>query len=677
MKLSTKAICLPLIIAFVFCVFSCGKEPKEVERALNLAKENRPELEAVIDHYKDLGDQEKLEAAYFLIGNMPTKFYTPNDPKEKEFLNFMSLEAKKYLAHDNIFDIQSLTIERLKEIYAQRRKTENIRRIVKKKEELDSIYTKFNNEPRKFDIKTIKRKLLIDNIDIAFDTWKNSPWYENINFDTFCEGILPYRNYHDIPTNHRKEITEFAKPFQRATILETVKALQARIHYYFSFTHSYRNIISLKISDVFKTKAFTCRQMSSVKIALLRSLGIPAYQVFAVNGTSWVRFEDENGNIYDWESKDVFNKSEDQITVDIKRGNKRYSKVYLRTYKIEPLIFKNFVKEDIPNFFKSRNLRDVSKDHLMTASIHQKIDYRNTSKNQEIYLCTYHTNKLWHAVAVGKIKNDTAIFENVGKNKIYQINYFADGEYLPASDPFYLDEKGNKKILTPSKQTENQTLIYRKFQLTFGENLFSKGMKNMFVEGSNDKNFKTSTKIGTIMQKPTYRDSIELTPNLKFKYYRLVNNDTIKNVKNFKNTGIHLAELEFFDEQNNIVKGIPYSTTQKYTKLASNLFDQDIRTNFDIDSTFCWIAIDTQKPMKLSKMAYLFRNSFNTIEIGSEYELFYWKKDTWISLGQQKASKEYLMYNNVPKNALLVLRNLNGGKQENIFFLEDGKPVWN
>jgi len=44
---------------------------KRLQFALEFARENRPELEKVLTHYKD--DPEKLMAARFLIENMPLK----------------------------------------------------------------------------------------------------------------------------------------------------------------------------------------------------------------------------------------------------------------------------------------------------------------------------------------------------------------------------------------------------------------------------------------------------------------------------------------------------------------------------------------------------------------------------------------------------------------------------
>lgn len=60
-----------LIIAIAqFALLGCS-EPNNLERALLLSGNNRPELESVLDHFRN--DEFKYNAACFLIENMETK----------------------------------------------------------------------------------------------------------------------------------------------------------------------------------------------------------------------------------------------------------------------------------------------------------------------------------------------------------------------------------------------------------------------------------------------------------------------------------------------------------------------------------------------------------------------------------------------------------------------------
>lgn len=70
-KISYSIIAVTLLL-----VYGCQNQDARIERALSLAKSNRPELEKVLEHYQH--DSLKLEAAKFLIRNMPGH-YSPAD----------------------------------------------------------------------------------------------------------------------------------------------------------------------------------------------------------------------------------------------------------------------------------------------------------------------------------------------------------------------------------------------------------------------------------------------------------------------------------------------------------------------------------------------------------------------------------------------------------------------
>lgn len=61
---------ISFILISLFC--SCKDNVDYLEYALISAGRNRPQLEQVLEHYKD--DPEKLSAAKFLIENMPAHY---------------------------------------------------------------------------------------------------------------------------------------------------------------------------------------------------------------------------------------------------------------------------------------------------------------------------------------------------------------------------------------------------------------------------------------------------------------------------------------------------------------------------------------------------------------------------------------------------------------------------
>lgn len=68
-----KRLLLPLF--GLFFLFSCtSTEDKDVSSALELAGNNRAELQKVLDHYSKPEDSLKLRAAEYLIVNMAGKY---------------------------------------------------------------------------------------------------------------------------------------------------------------------------------------------------------------------------------------------------------------------------------------------------------------------------------------------------------------------------------------------------------------------------------------------------------------------------------------------------------------------------------------------------------------------------------------------------------------------------
>lgn len=65
----------------------------------------------------------------------------------------------------------------------------------------------------------------------------------------------------------------------------------------------------------------------------------------------------------------------------------------------------------------------------------------------------------------------------------------------------------------------------------------------------------------------------------------------------------------------------------------------------------------------------------NRITPSHDYELFYFDRE-WQSLGRKRAGADFLEYDRVPSNALLLLRDYTKGKEERIFVYENAKQVW-
>lgn len=145
--------------------------------ALSNASKNKKELQRVLDKYSvNTSDSLKLKAAEFLISNMVNKVYLDGN-RLTEFHEFI----------DTIYKIQSETYH--EQDYYQPFLN-------------NSIYQRQKLEEFS-DISMLSADFLIENIEAAFKVW-NNPWAKHLNFEQFCELILPYRIGNELPESWRK-----------------------------------------------------------------------------------------------------------------------------------------------------------------------------------------------------------------------------------------------------------------------------------------------------------------------------------------------------------------------------------------------------------------------------------------------------------------------------------------
>lgn len=151
-----------LFIGFQLVLYSCSVKDTELEQALAYSKNNRIELEKVLNYYRNVKpDSLKSEAAKYLIINMPRHFS-------------YDIHGQEY--YDSIDSILNIIVDK--------------NSIIKKIEEYSDIHKGKINITE--DIKYIKSEYLIQNIEKSFELWE-MPWAKHLDFEEFCEYLLPYK----------------------------------------------------------------------------------------------------------------------------------------------------------------------------------------------------------------------------------------------------------------------------------------------------------------------------------------------------------------------------------------------------------------------------------------------------------------------------------------------------
>lgn len=143
-----------------------------------------------------------------------------------------------------------------------------------------------------------------------------------------------------------------------------------------------------------------------------------------------------------------------------------------------------------------------------------------------------------------------------------------------------------------------------------------------------------------------------------------------------------IAELGFFSSDTISLMGTPIGVSNSTTNLLNNAFDNNMLTNFEIESTNspdgAWVGMDFGKPMDVRFVRIVPRGDENDILPGDVYELKYWSSNNnWISLGVDTATSNCLHYESIPYGTLLWLSNITRGLDERPFIMDnEGKVEW-
>jgi hypothetical protein len=263
----TRVFLLSLVLSsFV----SCNKTySPEIESALQLAGNNRKELVHVLEHYRRSPDDSlKLRAAEFLISNMPGKYSEGYDASWNDV-------ATVKLRWTSSSDKQLVTdTYRIGEKYIRP------------------------------DVKHITADFLIANIDLAFQSWQDKPWKNQVSFDIFCEEILPYRVGAE-PLEHWREkalasFHDLNVYFQQDSTLTTVDACRAVNYLLPAFLMDW-DFPPMSYTQLMASHRGNCDRMASLAIFAMRALGIPVSFEFtplnynAAAGHSWNAVSDSAG----------------------------------------------------------------------------------------------------------------------------------------------------------------------------------------------------------------------------------------------------------------------------------------------------------------------------------------------------------------------------------------------
>lgn len=665
---------IPLFLFFFACRTT---EEKQLEAALQIAGENRNELEKALQYYHPhSGDSLKYKAVHFLIRNMPGCWGA-----DSSFLQAYKGFYDEY--HDLLtrYPNQSPALGRkIDSLWEQKRP------LLPGLEECGIP-----------DIRHITCHYLIAETEAAFRAWQENAYSRNCPFEEFCEYILPYRRKNGLITDRARTVfyerhhgcfyhnDSIAQQGIPALISETDSLLYLYRH--ITHTRFYGNGIPVPSALLldYLGKGL-CEHRCWFNSVLLSSLGtatavdfVPAWgnrnsshswNVAIIDGQSYAfeSFWDDNR----WKYKRIYNNK----TYDEEWGSFRLPKVYRHTYSSHPTApaaDRRVRSEDIPPLFKNYKKKDVSAEYFDTTNLTLRLP-EVPEDTYYAYLCVFNYQQ-WLPVQYGEIRDNQVTFEGMGKDIVYLPAFYRNGEVIPAGAPFHLRPDNTLNSLTPRESLQSIAINH-----VVGASFYEKNQKEKaylahcrFI-GSHTPDFATADTLGEIPASVFMEaEALPVDTSRSYRYIRLIcPRDTFA-----------AGDIRFY--ATNQSAPLPSRICQcNYTPLSSADRPEHLTDGF---AASCFkgeiragsphiIDFDLGRAYRLSHIGYALCIT-NGIMPDAEYELFYWQKNDWHSCGRQKSSERWLHFTDVPSHALYQLRNCNWNKRiERIFTYEENEVRW-
>jgi hypothetical protein len=642
-----------VFIYFFFLVaflLACNNSPysKELERALRTAGNNRAELEKALNHYKK--DDLKYKATIFLIENM-THHYQFDSPALQHYFKTI----------DSIFQLGGNTDNNPLGLML-RRATSRLRT---------------NDFEKKYDIKTISSSFLISHIDNAFEL-RNYPWSKQMSDELFFEYVLPYRvntePVEDWLSIYQNQLELNIDSLIKSNVADTVLTQLLMDKFAHTFWKYFFNFpVNLPPSTLLNLNAGDCAELTALSLFVVRSLGIPVAWDLT---PQW-----SNRSLgHDWATllghpAPIPFSFGDNVALGEhleRKHDDRLAKVYRRTYSTqkESLAMQQ-IKEDIPAFFENPHLKDVSSLYIDAVDVAVKLSIFPPKKKKIAYISVFN-NADWVPVHWARIEKGEATFTQMAKNCAYLAMYYDENTLYSASHPFIVDNVGNVKMLAPDINNTFTAEIKRKYPSKLYDVIRERMIGGVF-QGANNEDFSDAAALYTITDYPSVKMPVTITLDhpANYRYVRYVSADL---------AFVYMAEIEFYNENGEKLFGDIIGTEGSYNDEGfdkTKVFDGNPLTYFDAPvASGGWVGLDLEHQETISKIKYLSWNSDNHVNIGERYELFYFDK-RWVSLGEQTGTDTHvLVYDNIPSNALLLLKNHTKGREERIFIYEKGEQIF-
>jgi hypothetical protein len=420
--------------------------PANVRNVLAKASTNRYELIKALNYYKSSkpGDSLRLKAMYFLVGNMDihvgADYYWADSNKRRIYFN--ELDYPNFKESVNAFDS-------LKKVYGM----------------LHPVPTVYR------DMDVITAAYLIDNTERAFNAWQQ--YESDLNFNQFCEYILPYRASVEPLQNWRKEysrrFTWLTDSSANSLAVAPASFLVKDINSWFSCMYDFElrtePLPRLGAMQLLLRKKGFCEDIADLSVFALRSQGIGAttdivpYWATSSGGHTF-NFSIHKKQITRF---DVLFSEDSSFKLLREPG-----KVYRLTYSKQPDALASLVDTAyIPHgLLRNSNLIDVTNEYWPTASLNAPLN-SDTVLPPVVYGCVFNTLK-WEPIAwTNKIINGACVFDNMSLGVVYLPKFYIKGQSSIAGFPIALGYKHTVELKPDTLTKRTITLAEQERYLSY------------------------------------------------------------------------------------------------------------------------------------------------------------------------------------------------------------------
>lgn len=642
---------LSFILMIILTLSSCGGD--NVRISLKLAGENRAELERVLRHFEEEGDAEKLAAAEYLI----------------KYMAWHKSYAPEISAYYDAIDSAIVKIEGRDSFKLM----------------MNSLYDRYSAVIRTdYDIRLIKADYLIADIDTAFAVWRRGKWAQHLDFEEFCEYILPYKCIANQPMDDwRIRLSDVArgdidrnerecKDYENDSKVAALSVNAVMPGNYLKYTKQLEQYPLFRPETILGLPFGTCIESCVAAIQIQRSKGIPVALDFTPQwpnrkyGHYWLSVLGLN------------HKSVPFAPFDIESGvldNRILSKVFRMTYRPEPELSRRLRKGwRIPSSLEYLFCRDVTSEYTITDDVEVEL-FRNVKVSKNIYLATFN-NQRWIPVDWGqKLHGNRAVFHAIGRNVLYMPVQCSDvNECEPIGLPFYLDSRGRINYMRVFSKEKESVDLYRKYPVYAFVYKNSEKIRGGVIESSVSPDFRNPVRVAEFPS-----DSLTLAGSVKLnktfgRYVRFMASDDGR---------CDMAEIIFYDDNGTklsptLIKCGREVHPENKVNLATAINDDDPLTFFSArGEDDIWVGFDFGKSQKIGIVNYFRRSDGNNLYPGYEYSLSWWNGGEWEVIDIRLADSTLCFHaEDVPSGVLLLLTCLTTGTESRPFIYNGGDIIW-